>query len=532
MQQFFDTLTDASGNSLLGATVTVKNYPSLTLATIYSANGTASPIAGSVVLADITGQVSFYAPDGAYSITYTYKGTDYKTRSPVQIGDVFAQVAILDTGAVNAYVVTDSRLPAQLYDGLKMELQPAVTNTLASTLNLNGTGAQPITLLDGTALYAGVLTAGGRYRLEWNGTKWLVVGPPTLNAAAVTAVLTATAIGTVLFPKTAAETAASVSPVFAYPVGSPLRASFYTNPGWFDFGDVATFISTTSFSFVGDLTARYTTQRRLQIRDSGGGAVLARIASSVFGAGLTTVTVVVDIGNVPNPVAGVFMAMSLLADDPGFVVWSTNYITFGPSFWNKSSGAAAASRITVFSGTSGTGADVGLAIIAIQNSYAALPYITGAPAVGRQIVIHTGVAAPITFGVHDVAKLTLTDGNNPTFVYSDLQVENDQAGAVSTKLIIDNNGGLPSRLSMRVSGAEIGFYNATATETTFGCNTAIDVSFVYNGSRVFTLNGVNATAAATATLTANKPGANAGVITWISVKSGAGTQGWIPIFGN
>src|SRR5271156_4739745 len=115
MLQYFETLTDDSGNSLLGATVTVTNYPSGSLASIYNTNGTASPVANSTVVSDITGQISFYAPDGAYTLTYAYKSTVYKTKSPVQMLDPMGLVQVTDTGAVNALVVTSAAYPVGLY---------------------------------------------------------------------------------------------------------------------------------------------------------------------------------------------------------------------------------------------------------------------------------------------------------------------------------------------------------------------------------------------------------------------------------
>lgn len=187
MLQFFDTLTDDSGNSLLGATVTVTNYPSGTLATIYSTNGTASPIANSVVAADITGQVSFYIPDGAYTLTYAYKSTIYKTRSPVQMLDPMGFVAAADTGgSANTYAVSGAQYPATLYTGLKVEIKAANTNTGASTLNFQSLGAQAINQPGGSALAAGMIQANGLARVEWDGTQWQLLGSQSQPFYAIT----------------------------------------------------------------------------------------------------------------------------------------------------------------------------------------------------------------------------------------------------------------------------------------------------------------------------------------------------------
>jgi hypothetical protein len=208
MLQYFETLQDTSGNALVGATVTVTNYPSGSLATIYSSNGTASPITASLVTADTTGQVSFYLPDGAYTLTYAVSGTPYKIKSPVQMIDPMGFAVAGDTGAANAYVVTSSAYPLSLYTGLKVEVLVAHTNTGASTFNLNSTGAQPVIQPGGSTVQAGQLQAGGLYRFEWDGAHWQLFGvqsPP-------------------FYGLSAAEVAASVTPTnFSYPWGNVLR---------------------------------------------------------------------------------------------------------------------------------------------------------------------------------------------------------------------------------------------------------------------------------------------------------------------
>lgn len=206
MYQFFDTLTDISGNALFAATVTVRNYPAGTLAAIYSTNGTASPITNSTVSSDITGQVSFYIPDGDYTLTYVYKGTTYKVRSPVQFLDPMGFVTIAESGTANNYVINDSRLPAQLFQGLKVRFTTLNASTAASTLNVNGTGAQPL-------VFAGIVptqingVVAGINQAEWTGTFWQLISP----------VLTASALGQNTYPRSAAETALAVTPTnFAY----------------------------------------------------------------------------------------------------------------------------------------------------------------------------------------------------------------------------------------------------------------------------------------------------------------------------
>jgi hypothetical protein len=65
--------------------------------------------------------------------------------------------------------------------GQRYTFQPDVTNTAASTVNINGLGAKAIVMYDGsTALIAADLAAGGFYDLEYNGTSMVKMnGPPT-----------------------------------------------------------------------------------------------------------------------------------------------------------------------------------------------------------------------------------------------------------------------------------------------------------------------------------------------------------------
>lgn len=210
MLQFFDTLSDTSGNALVGATITVTNFPSGTVAPIYNTNGTASPIATGISLpSDVTGQVSFFIPDGVYTLTYKYNGTTYKTRASVAIMDPAGFVTATDTGgAANVYVINNSAYPGTLYVGLKLEMLAAHTNTGSSTLNLNGTGALPIRQGGGNALAAGMIQLNGIVRLEWDGTQFELIGSQSQP----------------FYAQTAAEAAAGVTPTnFAYPPGDVRR---------------------------------------------------------------------------------------------------------------------------------------------------------------------------------------------------------------------------------------------------------------------------------------------------------------------
>ncbi len=78
----------------------------------------------------------------------------------------------LDTGAVNACVVTLSPVITAYTDGLEIAFKVANTNTGAATVNVNGLGAVSLFKNANAALAAGDLVAGqivvARYRLDAN----------------------------------------------------------------------------------------------------------------------------------------------------------------------------------------------------------------------------------------------------------------------------------------------------------------------------------------------------------------------------
>ncbi|WP_107341019.1 hypothetical protein [Agrobacterium pusense] len=91
----------------------------------------------------------------------------------VQTGKVnFAAAA----GPANALTATMSPAPAELTLGMRLTLLISTANTGAATLNVNGFGAIPITLIDGGALGAGDLPAGVPISLVYTGSAWALVG--------------------------------------------------------------------------------------------------------------------------------------------------------------------------------------------------------------------------------------------------------------------------------------------------------------------------------------------------------------------
>jgi hypothetical protein len=201
MRQYIDLVSDLQGNALFGATVTVTNFVGGALSSLFSDNGL-TPITGSIVSTDITGQYQFFVADGDYVLTIKVAGSVYKTLTPVSIFDGAAQVTQADTGsAANLYATSSGVLEKQLRTGLRSWFLAAHTNTGASTYAYNGLTPKNIVAFDGSALTAGVIVTGGIYSVEYNGAAWQMTA----------SFLTATSIGTQLYPPSAAEIANGVT---------------------------------------------------------------------------------------------------------------------------------------------------------------------------------------------------------------------------------------------------------------------------------------------------------------------------------
>lgn len=81
----------------------------------------------------------------------------------------------VDSGAVNALAATFSPPVTSLVAGLALQVKVLNTNTGASTLNANGTGAKNIVQQSGSALIAGQLTAGGLLSVIYDGTNYVMI---------------------------------------------------------------------------------------------------------------------------------------------------------------------------------------------------------------------------------------------------------------------------------------------------------------------------------------------------------------------
>lgn len=79
----------------------------------------------------------------------------------------------ITTGTDSAYIVTLNPVPASLNEGFGITIVPHITNTIEPTLNINGLGAFPLKMQDGTSYVAGDLLAGKPYSFRKVGSDFL-----------------------------------------------------------------------------------------------------------------------------------------------------------------------------------------------------------------------------------------------------------------------------------------------------------------------------------------------------------------------
>lgn len=84
-----------------------------------------------------------------------------------------------DTGTANTMAITLTPPPATLtaLTGCPFLVKVAVSNTGATTINVDGLGATAVITPNGSALTSGRLTAGGIYELIYNGTSFMLLTP-------------------------------------------------------------------------------------------------------------------------------------------------------------------------------------------------------------------------------------------------------------------------------------------------------------------------------------------------------------------
>lgn len=106
---------------------------------------------------------------------------------------------------------------------------------------------------------------------------------------------------TALFPEGMSPATVNNS---ARQVQADVRA-FYEDPEWRDYGNTPTYVSTTSFTIAGDVTARYTVGSRIRMYGSIMGTFYGTIATSAYSAPNTTIAVTMDSGALTSNLSAV-----------------------------------------------------------------------------------------------------------------------------------------------------------------------------------------------------------------------------------
>lgn len=99
-----------------------------------------------------------------------------------KFGNDISGATITSTGSANTYSVSTAQVFNSLTDGLQLAFKANVTNTGASTINVDGLGARPLRSTSGVNLAAGEITSGAVYTICYEATanEWLIHGGPVV----------------------------------------------------------------------------------------------------------------------------------------------------------------------------------------------------------------------------------------------------------------------------------------------------------------------------------------------------------------
>lgn len=149
----------------------------------YQGPTTGSPNANPVVL-NFRGECDLWVPPNvAYKFVFTTPTDTDPPTSPIWTVDniVDSQLVTLyggvDTGSANAYVLNFVANFTAYADGIVIYWIPSNTNTLGSTINVNGLGPVAITNQDGSGLIFGQIVANAVQTIMYKGTGFQLLTP-------------------------------------------------------------------------------------------------------------------------------------------------------------------------------------------------------------------------------------------------------------------------------------------------------------------------------------------------------------------
>lgn len=172
---------DNNGRPLVGGKLFTYEAGTTTKLATYVDEGGVSPNTNPVIL-DYRGECNLWVPP---NVSYKYvlapaNDTDPPT-NPIWTVDqlVSSQLITLyggtDTGVANAYVINFVANFNVLTDGILIYFLASNTNTLPSTLNVNGLGPVPIINQDGSALFAGAILQNTMVSVMYIAGAWVLL---------------------------------------------------------------------------------------------------------------------------------------------------------------------------------------------------------------------------------------------------------------------------------------------------------------------------------------------------------------------
>jgi hypothetical protein len=185
--------------------------------------------------------------------------------------------------------------------------------------------------------------------------------------------------------------------------------SWYEDAQWIDYGNVPTYVSTNSFSVIGNQTAIYTVGRRIKLSDASN--LYGTISASVFTT-LTTVTVTLDSGSLTIALNAV--ALGIITPSSNALPAGSFPTAFSDSAFRIQDNADATRQLAFEVGGITTGTT---RTITLPDANTTLPVIS-------QPLTITGLTAARSFSLPDANGAIVTDAATQTLTNKTLNQPN------------------------------------------------------------------------------------------------------------
>lgn len=170
---------DSNGQPLAFGTVQSFQAGTVTPVATYTDSTGATPNANPLTLNN-RGEASIWVlPNVNYKfLVKDSAGNQVRVVDNVQNSQLITLYGGVDIGIVNAYVLSFTASFSSYVDGTVIYWIPANTNTLASTINVNGLGVVNIINANGSNLSAGQIQANVPTTIIYKGGSFILVSPP------------------------------------------------------------------------------------------------------------------------------------------------------------------------------------------------------------------------------------------------------------------------------------------------------------------------------------------------------------------